>query len=412
MIRRMAAGGIAGLALILASCGSATQAGTPSPTALATSTPPHTATPTPTPTPTPLAVCATAPAGGTPAAWGFAVTQGSEIDLLSTTGSVLNQTPNGGYGSTAPAEVGVGQAGVYLYDESTGELSVLGKTGAAQDLGSLIPTGGWSANDNISLAESPSGTCWIFSVVSYSAADALSGSANSTTELWVGGPGISPPSLVATLQRANTTSTGGSAGGYQALRWDPSGILLGSFPTEVGGAGPFIGESYSFSVVVSMDPATGTVSAPLCSSGQFADEAADGSVACISGLGSDAKIVVTKAGGATTTVDTGAASAGEVAFVGGTSAELTYCTAATANSPNYYWTENLLSVQLGSSPTTLIQADTTGGLEGPYAWFKLLGASSIVEIQGSSASAALTQVNLSTGVQTRIAAADAILGVL
>jgi len=406
MIRRMAAGGIAGLALILASCGSATQAGTPSPTAAATSTPAHTATPTPTPTPTPLAVCATVPAGGTPAAWGFAVTQGSEIDVLSTTGSVLNQTPNGGYGSTAPVEVGVGQAGVYLYDESTGELSVLGRTGTAQDLGTLIPTGGWSTTDNISLAESPSGACWIFSVVSYDA------SANSTTELWIGGPGISPPSLVATLHRSNTTSTGGSAGGYQALRWDPSGILLGSFPTEVGGAGPFIGESYSFSVVVSLDPATGTVSAPLCSSGQFADEAADGSVACISGLGSDAKIVVTKAGGATTTVDTGAASAGEVAFVGGTSAALTYCTAATADSPNYYWTENLLSVQLGSSPTTLIQADTTGGLEGPYAWFKLLGANSIVEIQGSSASTALTQVNLGTGVQIRIAAADTILGVL
>ena len=413
MIRRMAAGGIAGLALILASCGSATQAGTPSPTALATSTPPHTATPTPTPTPTPLAVCATAPAGGTPAAWGFAVTQGSEIDLLSTTGSVLNQTPNGGYGSTAPAEVGVGQAGVYLYDESTGELSVLGKTGAAQDLGSLIPTGGWSANDNISLAESPSGTCWIFSVVSYSAADALSGSANSTTELWVGGPGISPPSLVATLTRANTTSTGGSAGGYQALRWDPSRVLLGSDPTEVGGAGPFIDESYSFSVVVSMDPTTGTVSPPLCSSGRFADEAADGSVACLTGLNTDAKIVVTKPGGATTTIDTGSASAGQLAFVGGSSL-LTYCTSATASSGG--WSENLLAVQLGGqspSPKTLVAGSTGSELEGPYAWTKLVGTTSIAELLGGTGPTSLGEVNLSTGAQTApIAPAASILGVL
>jgi hypothetical protein len=412
----MGAGGIAGLALALAACGPATPAGTPSPTALATSSSSSsTATPAPTPTPTPtpvspLAACATAPAGGTAAAWGFAVAQGSEFEVLSTSGSVLNHASTSG--SAAPVDVGVGQAGLYLYDESTGELSVLGKTGAAQDLGTLIPTGGWSNTDSVSLAESPSGTCWIFSAVSYGGANALTGSANSTTELWVGGPGISPPSLVATLTRGNTTSTGGSAGGYQALRWDPSGVLLGSDPTEVGGAGPFIDESYAFSVVVSMDPATGAASAPLCSSGQFADEAADGSIACITGLGSDAKIVVTKPGGATTTVDTGSASAGQVAFVGGTSAELTYCTAAASTNPNYYWSENLLSVQLGSPPTPLIQGDMTGGLEGPHAWFKLLGANSIIEIQGAGTSTNLVAVNLSTGQQTTIAPAGDILGVL
>jgi hypothetical protein len=403
----MEAGGIAGLALALAACGSATQPVTSSPTpVVATSTPSQTPTPAPTPTPTPLAACATAPAGGTPAAWGYAVTKGSEIEVLSAAGSVLNQTPNGGYGSTAPVEVGTGQAGVYLYDESTGGLSVLGKTGAAQDLGTVTPTGGWSLTDSATLAESPSGTCWAFSIVSYDA------SAVSTSEIWVGGAGFSQPSLVTTLTRGNTTSTGGAAGGYQVVRWDPSGVLLGSDPTEVGGAGPFIGDSYTFSVVVSLDPATATVSAPLCSSGQFADRAADGSVACITGLGTDAKIVVSKPGGATTTVDTGSASAGQVAFVGGTSTELTFCTAATANSPDYYWTENLLSVQLGSSPTTLIQGDMTGGLEGPYAWYKLLGATSIVEIQGSGTSTNLVEVNLSTGRQTTIAPAASVLGVL
>ncbi|MGD0447272.1 MAG: hypothetical protein ABSB36_01475 [Candidatus Dormibacteria bacterium] len=407
MIRRMGAGGIAGLVLVLASCGSATPASTPSPTAVATSTPLHTTTPSPSATPTPLTACATAPAGGTPAAWGFAVTQGSEIDVLSTNGSVLNQTPNGGYGSTAPVEVGVGQAGVYLYDESTGELSVLGKTGASQDLGTLTPTGGWSNTDTVSLAESPSGTCWIFSAVSYDA------SANSTTELWIGGPGISPPSLVTTLHRSNTTSTGEAAGGYQALRWDPSGVLLGSYPTEVGGAGPFIDEDYSFSVVVSMDAATGAVSAPLCSSGQFADEAPDGTLACLIGLNTDAKIVVTKPSGATTTVDTGLASAGQVAFVGGTSAELTYCTSATTSSGG--WSENLLSVQLGGqnpSPTTLASDAPYGQLEGPYAWTKLVSTTSIAELLGGTGPTSLGEVNLSTGQTTTVAPADSILGVL
>jgi hypothetical protein len=269
----------------------------------------------------------------------------------------------------------------------------------------LIPTSGWSTTDNISLAESPSGTCWVFSAVSYDA------SANATTELWIGGPGISPPSLVTTLTRPNTVN-GGVAGGYQALRWDPSGVLLGSYPTGVGGAGPFIGESYSFGLVVSMDPATGQLSAPLCSSGKFAGEAADGSVACLTGLNTDAKIVVTKPGGATTTVDTGSASAGQVAFVGGSS-QLTYCTSVVDNSATYGWAENLLSVTLGGAPKTLISAAPGSQLEGPFAWNKIVGANSIVELGGTYPSTSLVEVNLSTGAQTApIAPAASILGVL
>jgi len=332
------------------------------------------------------------------------VIKGSEVEVVGTDGTVLNTAPKGGYGSTAPVEVGVGQAGVYFYDESTGDLSVLGKSGPAQVLGDVTPAGGWNTVDNISLAESPSGACWAFAVASYDASQVA------TSQIYVGGTGI-PPTLVTTLTRPNMVN-GAAAGGYQVLRWDATGVLLGSYPTGVGGAGPFIDESYSFAIVVRLDPATGTVSAALCSSGQFADEATDGSIACLSGLGSDAKIAVTKPGGATTTVDTGSDSAGEVAFLGGTSAELTYCTAATVSSPTYYWIEYLLAVQLGSSPTTLIQGNTTGGLEGPYAWFKLVGGTSIAEIQGASGSTELVEVNFNTGQTTTLAPADSLLGVL
>ena len=390
------------MVLVLASCGSTHTV--PTATATTSSKPSSIATPAPTPTPTPLAVCATPPAGGTPAAWGFGVTKGSEVEVVGTDGTVLNTAPNGGSGSTAPVEVGVGQAGVYFYDESTGDLSVLGRSGPVQTLGDVTPAGGWNAVDNISLAESPSGACWAFAIDSYDA------SMVATSEIYVGGTGI-PPTLVTTLTRPNTVN-GGVAGGYQALRWDPSGVLLGSYPTGVGGAGPFIGESYSFGLVVSMAPATGQLSAPLCSSGQFAGQAADGSVACLTGLNTDVKIVVTKPGGATTTVDTGSASAGQVAFVGGSS-QLTYCTSVVDNSATYGWAENLLSVTLGGAPNTLISAAPGSQLEGPFAWNKLVGASSIVELSGTYPSTSLVEVNLSTGAQTApIAPAASILGVL
>ena len=77
--------------------------------------------------------------------------KGSEVEVVGTDGTVLNTAPRGGYGSTAPVEGGVGQAGVYFYDESTGDLSVLGKSGPAQVLGDVTPAGGWNTVDNISL---------------------------------------------------------------------------------------------------------------------------------------------------------------------------------------------------------------------------------------------------------------------
>jgi hypothetical protein len=334
------------------------------------------------------------------------VIKGSEVEVVGTDGTVLNTAPKGGYGSTAPVEVGVGQAGVYFYDESTGDLSVLGKSGPAQVLGDVTPAGGWNTVDNISLAESPSGACWAFAVDSYDASQVA------TSQIYVGGTGI-PPTLVTTLTRPNLVN-GAAAGGYQVLRWDATGVLLGSYPTGVGGAGPFIDESYSFAIVVRLDPQTGTVSAPLCSSGQFADEAPDGTLACLTGLNTDVKIEVTKTGGSTTTIDTGSDSAGEVAFVGGSSL-LTYCTSATSSSATLGWTENLLSVQLGGSSLssmTLINGAATGQLEGPFAWYKLVGTTSIAELLGGTGPTSLGEVNLSTGQTTTLAPADSLIGVL
>jgi hypothetical protein len=233
-----------------------------------------------------------------------------------------------------------------------------------------------------------------------------------TSQIYVGGTGI-PPTLVTTLTRPNAVN-GAAAGGYQALRWDASGVLLGSYPTGVGGAGPFIDEGYSLRVVVRLDPQTGGLTAPLCSSGRFADEAPDGTLACLTGLNTDVKIEVTKTGGSTTTIDTGSDSAGEVAFVGGSSL-LTYCTSATSSSATLGWTENLLSVQLGGpspSSTTLINGAATAQLEGPFAWYKLVGTTSIAELLGGTGPTSLGEVNLSTGQTTTLAPADSLLGVL
>jgi hypothetical protein len=334
------------------------------------------------------------------------VTKGSEVEVLGTSGAVLNTAPLGdGYTLTEPVTVGVGQAGVYFYDESTGALSVLGKSGAAQNLAQISPSGGWSAGDNaISLAESPNGECWAFSLVTYSASQVA------TSQIYVGGTGITT-TLVDTVTRANTVN-GAAAGGYQILRWDASGLLLGTQPTGVGGGGgPFIDDGYSLATAARLDLQTATLSGPLCSGGQFADEAADGTVACLVGLDTDTKIVVTKPGGSTTTLDTGSAEVGQVAFGGGSSL-LTYCTGGPpADGADF--TENLMTAQLGGSTpstTTLISGSPGSTLEGPWPWYKLAGSSppSMVEIQGSD----LVQVNLATGQTTTVAPAASVLGVL
>ena len=224
-MNRWAVGGIAAITLALASCGSPTQ--TASSSARVGSSPLSSSTPTPSPTATaqptgPLAACLRTSSGGTPAPWGFAMTKGSEVEVVGTSGAVLDTAPLGnGYTLTEPVTVGVGQAGVYFYDESTGGLSVLGKNGAAQNLAQVSPPGGWSAGDNaISLAESPNRECWAFSLVTYNASQVA------TSQIYVGGTGITT-TLVDTVTRANTVN--GAAAG-----WLPA-PALGCFRPAPGG---------------------------------------------------------------------------------------------------------------------------------------------------------------------------------
>jgi len=401
--------GAGALTVALASCGPTatgppTSRGSPTPTATAVS--PEAANPSVSSTPSaaagPLASCVgAAPTTPTLSASGplIAVEPSiSDVELVDTSGVVANQTAAAVDSSTGFNPVGQGPSGVYLYDLNTGDLEVLGPSGPPQELGQVTAS---SNLDSISLAESPNAQCWILADTTYDS------NLNGTTRLYVSSSGGTPV-LGATLRLdAN------QGGGYRVLRWDASGVLLGADPTGVGGGGPFIDESYSLPGVVSFDPLSGAVSSPLCKDGRFGDVAADGTVACVTGIGTDAQIVVTRPAGSTSTIDTGLPLAGQVAFVGGSSF-LTYCTSDGVWNANG-WTTNLLSVQLGSgtpSPVTLSSGDGPGENEDSYAWFKILEGTSIVETRVVGGTPSVVTIDLSTGGSTTIAPAQTILGVL
>lgn len=300
--------------------------------------------------------------------------------------------------------VGLGPSGVFLFTPSSGELALLGTGGPPQDLARITPTG---STDAFSLAEAPDGRCWILSDASFtSAGDAL-------TKLYVGVIGGGSPTLLTTLTRANLVN-GAFGGGYPVLRWDSAGVLLGTGPTGVGGGGPFISESYSLAQVERLDPLSGALSPPLCASGRFGDVATDGTVACITGEGSDARIVVTGSDGVTTTLDTHAVLAGQVGFVAGSSL-LTYCTSTDNPGPDGAgWTTDLLSVDLTQqplAPRTLSSGDGPGLNENAEAWDKLVGSVSIAELRGS-APTSLAMVDLASGRTTTLVPATGLVGVL
>jgi hypothetical protein len=196
---------------------------------------------------------------------------------------------------------------------------------------------------------------------------------------------------------------GSYGGGYQVVRWDTSGVLLGTDPTSVGGGGPFISDGYSLATVVRMDPLTGAVSSPLCTGGRFGDVAPDGTVACLTGPNTDVQIIVTSPDGSTTTIDTGMPFAGQVGFVGSSSL-LTYGTSNDVWNANG-WTTNLLVVQLGGatpSPDTLSSGDGAGDNESSYPWYKIVDGNSIVETRGGSVTSSLVLVDLTTGQTTTV----------
>jgi hypothetical protein len=403
-------------ALVMTSCGLPKQAptsgaetsqrpasGTPA-TATATAAPEVSPTASPAPAGTLASCVGPPPASASSAGPIIAVETDSdpqEVELVDVDGDVLNQTPVVSVTTDGFSAVGQGPDGVYLYDVDTGELALLGLTGPLQELAQFTPM---NNPDGVSLAVSPSGQCWILSDTSW----ASDGSA--TSELHVGVDG-QPPVLLTTLTRG-TGPGGGFGGGYQVLRWDQSGVLLGTDPTSVGGAGPFLGESYSLATVVRLAPVSGAVSPSLCPNGQFGDVAADGTMACLTGQGSDARIVVTRTDGSTTTIDTGMEDAGQIGFVGGSSL-LTYCTSAGWNGDA--WTTNLLVVQLGAqtpSPKTLSSGDGAGQNESSYPWYKLVNGTSIVELGVESGAWSLAMISLSTGQTTTVAPAGIVLGVL
>jgi hypothetical protein len=281
-------------------------------------------------------------------------------------------------------------------------VSLLGLTGAPEIIGQVTLTNQF---DDVSFAVSPSGECWILSDTSYDS------NGDGSSRLYVAVDGASP-TLLTTLTRPATLN-GGFGGGYRVLRWDPSGVLLGTDPTGVGGAGPFLNDEYTLATVVRLDPLTVTLSPPLCASGRFGDVAPDGTVACLTGEGSDAEILVTLPQGSPSSIATGIKLAGHVQFVGGSSL-LTYCTSdENPAADGAGWTEELWTVDLGTSTAslTLLQSGDNSWCEDGV----VAGADSLALPvgMGPGATPSVEIFDLTTGQATAtIASADTVYGVL
>ena len=416
-MQRWLIGGFATLVLVLASCGPGTHAPSDT-TAPMTSRPSAAATPATSPTPTPaaagtLAACATAarptptsaPAGPIVAVLNQNVNP-QELELVDASGDVLNQTPDSQVSPAAfgPNPLGVGPEGAYLYNSTSGEVSLLGLIGAPEVIGQVTLTNQF---DDVSFAVSPSGECWILSDTSHDS------NGDGTSRLYVDVDGASP-ALLTTLTRSAMVN-GGFGGGYRVLRWDPAGVLLGTDPTGVGGAGPFLNDEYTLATVVRLDPLTVTRSPPLCASGRFGDVAPDGMVACLTGEGSDAEIVVTPPQGSPSSIDTSIQFAGHLQFVGGSSL-LTYCTSdesPASDGSGAGWTEERWTVDLGTSATSPQQL-----MSGDGSWCEggvVAGANSLAVPVGTGGgeTPSIEILNLTSGQATAtIASADAVYGVL
>ncbi len=204
------------------------------------------------------------------------------------------------------------------------------------------------------------------------------------------------------------------------MEWLASGVLLGTDPIGVGGAGPFIDDDYQLAQVVRFDPVTGIVSSPLCPVGpqaRFADLAADGSVACVSGEGADAQITVTSPDGSRDTYDTSAPYAGQVAFAA-SPRSLIFCTSQGAPEGGGGWTDSLSVVSLaqgGPAAQVMRGQDQAEWDESGSAPAKVVSTSAIADLGPSapgSSQTSLVLISLSTGQSTTVAPADGILGVL
>jgi hypothetical protein len=292
-----------------------------------------------------------------------------------------------------------------LYDGTSGDLELLGLTGDAVVLAHATPASGGQVTV-AGAAESPDGKRWLYSVVTYS------GSGEATSRLYTGEI-HSTPRLVATLSRPNYANRL-YLGGYRVLRWEPGGVLLGTRPINVGGAGPFIAEGYALSNVVWFDPAAGSVSPPITCQGhgRFGDVAPDGSEACAAA----ASVVVVGPNGSVTTIANSETTVGQLAFVGGSS-WLTWCATngATSTGPGGAgWHDTLYSANLNTAQPsgTVLEAAANQSCEHAFGLDKVVDSTTIAELTGESPATSLSLVNVSTGQVRVVGPAEEIVGVL
>jgi hypothetical protein len=399
------------VALLVSACGTthtltATNTSEPSATGSATTVTSATATPTLAPAPP----CATSaqPAPPSTLAGTIAIERYHQpsdpnaewdLDVITTQGTVISHTT---LNSSNPQPVGVGAHGVYIYDGTAGKMERLEANGVVRFLNSApVSEGGVT-----SAAESPDGACWVYSV---EREETMGGDV--TSKIFVGTLGASPR-LVATFTRPDGGPTG-YRGGYRVLRWDAAGVLLGTDPHNVGGAGPFIRDDYYLASAVRLDPAAGKVLSVICGAqGGFGDVAADGTEACRSGN----NVIVVHPDGSITTA-TNSQKTGQVAFVAGSST-LTYCTttgllASTPTRPSNWRNTLYAATPTGAQATERrLVTDDQPFCDIDFAFTKVVDGNTLAELSGLPGQASLVLVNLITGQVTPVAPAIEVVGVL
>ena len=314
-------------------------------------------------------------------------------------GDVLNSLS----GVESSSVIGSSQAGVYLWNRTTGALEELGLTGPPQNLGTTNTGSESGLPEASSPVVSPNGECWVLSMVT---GDSQGGTA--TTQVYGGVFGNSP-TLLATMTRAD------AIGGYPPLAWGSTGVLLGSGPDNVGGGGPGFeldGGQYRFWQVVLVNPSTGAFSSqPLCAgAGDFQALSQDGELIACRTVASSGGIEVGPPGGTMDAIEAGATVVGAVAF-SPDDAFVTYCTLGSVSSDGQDWAETLWSAPAKGSgtPVSLVTQDQWSGCGG-YA----LGndfAAVLAGVNGAS-SAPVDVIDLRTGETTTIGTADSVVGVL
>jgi hypothetical protein len=319
------------------------------------------------------------------------------IRILDLSGHLQSETKTSTPGAAEVA--GAGHRGVYLLS-GTGRLSVLAPDGTVTEL-ATIP--GATSTAATRVVESPDGSEWAASVVRF----ATDVSATATTDVYVGGASGTPRHL-RTLTRANIVGNQ-PAGGYAALRWYSGGLLLGSDPTNVGGAGPFISEDYERAVVVVMDPATGRVAQPLPCPPY--DVAGDGSAVCLDAAG----LSIKGPGGTSTSIPVGTAErVGDVAFVGG-SHRLVYFSASadqTTWGPSG-WTDSVHVVTVsGSHLDDHVVATGAAWDEVDSAWSWVVDSTTIAFVTGPRDNPTAVLLDVTTGATTPLGRATGMIGVI